>query len=254
MKVNDYLNHIQINSIEEPDYPFLEKLMNHHLLSIPFENLSVRKGKTINLEESALFNKIITQKRGGFCYELNGLFKWLLSNLGYLVSLVSAEVYCSTDNTFSPGFDHMVLLVHLENTYVVDVGFGDAFRKPISLKNGICEDVSGKYRVFPQNPSQNSYVIQKQEAGNWQAIYRFTDTPQEMIDFNEMCRYNSTSPNSHFTQKTICTLAQSNGRITLTDEHLIITKSGIKHKIPVTSHQCFKMYLLNNFNIDYEKV
>ena len=151
-------------------------------------------------------------------------------------------------------FDHMALQVHFENAYVVDVGFGDAFRKPISLKQGFCEDVSGKYRVYPQNLSQNSYIIQKQEAGNWQVIYRFTNAPLEIIDFNEMCRYNSNSPNSHFTQKTICTIAQHDGRLTLTDEHLITTDKGLRLKIPVTSQQCFKEHLLENFNIDYEKV
>lgn len=254
MNIDNYLNRIQIYSVEEPDFQFLTKLMNQHLLSIPFENLSVRKGKPIILEESSLFKKIITQKRGGFCYELNGLFMWLLTKLGYRVSLISSEVYNSDDHSFSPEFDHMALLVHLDITYIVDVGFGDAFRIPISLKNGHIEDLSGKYRVSAFESSQNSYIVQKHNAENWQAIYRFTTTPRELIDFNEMCRYNSESPASHFTQKTICTIAHQDGRVTLTDEHLTTTEKGFKNKIEVTSHQSFKKYLIDCFNIDFDNI
>jgi N-hydroxyarylamine O-acetyltransferase len=254
MDINHYLKRIQIDIGTKPDYFFLEKLIDHHLSNIPFENLSVRKRRTIILEENFLYRKILYRDRGGFCYELNGLFNWLLTQLGYDVSIVSAEVHLSSEKNFSPKYDHMALLVHLDNTYIVDVGFGDSFRKPILLNGGRVEDVSGKYQVRPPDSNQNYYIIQKQINNEWQPIYRLNTIPRELIDFNEMCRYNSNSPDSQFTQKTICTKANINGRITLTDDYLITTDKREKTRIPVTSFQNFKACLLKLFNMDYEMI
>jgi arylamine N-acetyltransferase len=116
---------------------------------IPFENLDIHQGKKIVLEENRIYEKIVINGRGGFCFELNGLFCWLLRSLGFSVSMVSSQVYRSAEDMFTPQFDHMVLLVNLEKAYLVDVGFGDTFRNPIALPDGIVEDISGTYRVQP---------------------------------------------------------------------------------------------------------
>ena len=120
MNCIQYLRRIQVNKTEDLSYSFLSKLQEQHLFTIPFENLDIHQGKKIVLEENRIYEKIVVCGRGGFCYELNGLFCWLLRSLGFTVSMVSARVYMPTKNRFAPEFDHMVLLVDLEKTYFME--------------------------------------------------------------------------------------------------------------------------------------
>jgi len=94
--------------------------------TVPFENLDIHLKRPIVLEDNALFDKIVTRKRGGFCYELNGLFAALLRALGFDVVMLSAGV-ANPEREFGPDFDHMALLVTLEQSWLADVGFGDSF-------------------------------------------------------------------------------------------------------------------------------
>jgi N-hydroxyarylamine O-acetyltransferase len=254
MDINQYLDRIKIPQIEEPSYSYLAKLQDHHLLSVPFENLDVLQGEEIVLDESRLYNKIVVRRRGGFCYELNGLFSWLLRELGFTVSMVSGRVYDPTDNSFSPEFDHMVLLAHLDKTYVIDVGFGDSFRKPIVLPDGEIEDVSGRYRIHPSHPDQDGYLLQKQTEGEWRAEYSFTTYPRKFTDFAKRCVFNQTSPESHFTQETVCTIATENGRVSLSRSNLTITEEQRKRKQPVTSPEEYRRILFEYFGIELKNV
>ena len=98
----------------------MNSLHIHNRYGYPFENLDIPKRNKIILEENRIYEKIVVCGRGGFCYELNGLFCWLLRSLGFTVSMVSARVYMPTKNRFAPEFDHMVLLVDLEKTYFME--------------------------------------------------------------------------------------------------------------------------------------
>src|SRR2546427_8621834 len=106
-----------------PDAETLRALQVAHLLAVPFENLSIHAGQPIILEDDALFTKIVENGRGGFCYEANGLFAALLRALGFNVAMLSAEV-ANAEGEFGPNFDHMALMVMLEQRWLVDVGFG----------------------------------------------------------------------------------------------------------------------------------
>src|SRR5256885_14139468 len=109
-----------------PDAETLRGLQVAHLQSVPFENLSIHAGEPIVLEDEALFKKIVERRRGGFCYEANGLFAALLRALGFHVSMLSAEV-AHAEGGFSRAFDHMALMVRLEQRWLADGGFGDSF-------------------------------------------------------------------------------------------------------------------------------
>jgi N-hydroxyarylamine O-acetyltransferase len=244
-----YLQRIKAEGIENPTYSFLSKLQEQHLFTVPFENLDIHRRKRIVLEESQIYQKIVVRGRGGFCYELNGLFCWLLRSLGFSVSMVSSQVYRSAEERFTPEFDHMVLLVDLDNTYLVDVGFGDAFRIPIAMPDGMVEDIGGKYRVRPVSAAHDRFVLQKQDKDNWQHLYCFSTRPRVISDFEEMCTYNQTSPESHFTQEIICTIATKNGRVSLSDKFLTITDGNSKRKITVDSDEDFKQKLRDHFEI-----
>jgi N-hydroxyarylamine O-acetyltransferase len=244
-----YLQRIQVNKTENLSYPFLSKLQEQHLFTVPFENLDIHRGKKIVLEENRIYDKIVACGRGGFCYELNGLFCWLLRSLGFTVSIVSARVYMPTKDRFTPEFDHMALLVDLEKTYLVDVGFGDNFRKPIALPDGKSEDISGRYRLRSFAPGQDTYILQKKDNNYWQSVYSFTKSPRVLSDFEEVSAYNQTSPESHFTQQTICSIATKNGRVSLSDDSLTITDGSSKKKTKVVSDKDFKHKLMDYFGI-----
>jgi len=219
------------------------------LFTVPFENLDIHQGNKIVLDEDRIYEKIVIGGRGGFCYELNGIFCWLLRSLGFTVSMASAQVYIPTKERFTPEFDHMVLLVDLENTYLVDVGFGESFRKPIALPNGKSEDISGIYRLRTFTSGQDTYILQKKDNNDWQTVYSFTKHPRVLSDFEEMNDFNQSSPESHFTQQTICSIATKSGRVSLSDDFLTITDGSSKRKINVISQEDFKHKLMDHFGI-----
>ena len=121
-----YLKRINYRGPLAPTAETLRRLQVAHLLSVPFENLSIHTGEPIVLDDDALFEKIVVRRRGGFCYELNGLFAALLRALGFHVEMLSAGVV-SQAGEFGPEFDHMTLLVSLAERWLADVGFGDSF-------------------------------------------------------------------------------------------------------------------------------
>ncbi|HEY5005937.1 MAG TPA: arylamine N-acetyltransferase, partial [Ktedonobacteraceae bacterium] len=125
MDIRDYLTRINYYGSRQPTLQTLQALHHAHLLAVPFENLSIHYRQPIILQEDLLFNKIVRQHRGGFCYELNGLFAWLLRQLGFQMSLLSASVSNGTDQ-FSPEFDHLTVLIHQLSgaNWLADVGFG----------------------------------------------------------------------------------------------------------------------------------
>jgi N-hydroxyarylamine O-acetyltransferase len=138
MDISKYLERINYHGSPESTVETLQALHEAHLLSVPFENLDIALGREIVLDEAALWRKIVEHRRGGFCYELNGLFVLLLRALGFQVDMLSAEVAGSTGE-FGPEFDHMTLLVHLEKDWIADVGFGDSFRRPLLLQADLAQ-------------------------------------------------------------------------------------------------------------------
>ena len=243
-----------------PSSSLLRALHEAHLLSVPFENLSIHYHEPIVLETAALYHKIVSRRRGGFCYELNGLFAWLLTELGYQVTLLSARVAEGEDD-FSPEFDHLTLAVQVVDggTFLADVGFGDSFRHPLRLEHEVAQDGGdGKtYRVMHSQPTPDAAGAQPDywtleclhETGEWESQYRFSTEPHPLADFTARCQYQQTSPDSHFTQKRICSLALPEGRISLSDLRLITTIDGMRTERVLQSEEEYTQALANHFGI-----
>lgn len=247
MELEQYLKRIGIANKELPSFDFLAELQNQHLISIPFEDLDIPERDRIILDIERIYKKIILTKRGGFCYELNGLFHWLLTQLGFKVDMLSARVYNSQKNELGPEFDHMTLLVHLEKDYLVDVGFGDSFRKPVEMPDGECEDISGRYRLY--NIDSENFELRRKEENKWILQYTFTTVPRRLSDYKAMCDFQQDSLTSHFRTRMKCTIATPTGRITLSDSSLTITEKGIKTKLEIRNAVAFKTSLVNYFGI-----
>lgn len=248
MDVKAYLERINYHGPVTPTAETLRALQSAHLLTVPFENLSIHAHEPIILEDEALFAKIVERRRGGFCYEANGLFAALLRDLGFKVSMLSAEV-AQADGGFGPAFDHMALMVTLEQRWLVDVGFGDSFREPLQLdERG--EQVQGNcaYRIHPDGPYL--MLMRRSKDEEWKAQYRFTLQPYDYADYAEMCRYHQTSPQSHFTRARVCSRATEQGRITLSEMRFITTsQDGAREERAITSQEEYAGILREHFGI-----
>jgi N-hydroxyarylamine O-acetyltransferase len=245
-----YLERIKYASSVVPNPDTLRGLQKAHLLTVPFENLSIHSQELIILEDSALFDKIVERRRGGFCYELNGLFAALLRALDFDVAMLSAEV-ANEAGTYGPKFDHMALLVSLEERWLVDVGFGDSFREPLLLDQRNTQTRRERsYRIIPDGP----YLILAQRANadaeEWKPQYRFTLEQYHYSDYTEMCYYHQTSAESHFTRGRICSRATNEGRLTLSEMRFIESKmNGERQERLLADEQEYARVLRDHFGI-----
>ncbi len=225
-----YLRRIEYRGPQEPTQATLRALHAAHVEAVPFENLDIHAGRPIVLNEEALFDKIVRRHRGGFCYELNGLFSALLAQLGFRVTRLSAGVL-GEDGAFGPDFDHMILLVELDDRWLADVGFGDAFWEPLRLDDP-GEQIQRGRRFRISHDGRVGTMLYEDVPGKPEG-YRFGFHSRQMADYEGMCRYHQTSPDSLFTQRRFLTRATPTGRITLRDTRLIVTEHGGRTERPL---------------------
>jgi N-hydroxyarylamine O-acetyltransferase len=250
LDVKAYLERIDYGGPLAPTAETLRGLHVAHLLTVPFENLSIHAGEPIVLEDEALFEKIVVRRRGGFCYEANGLFAALLRALGFRVEMLSAAV-ARREGGFGPEFDHMALLVTLEERWLADVGFGDSFAEPLLVdERGEQRQGRHAYRVTPDGDER--FVVSRRDGGEgeWKPQYRFALRPHAYEDFEDRCRFQQTSPQSHFTKARLCSLATAGGRLTLSGMRFIETGAdGARRERAVADEDEFAALLGEHFRI-----
>jgi N-hydroxyarylamine O-acetyltransferase len=218
----------------------LQALQLAHLKTVPFENLDISLGRRIKLDEDSLWNKIILNKRGGFCYELNGLFASLLSEIGFEVTHLNARDYQPEDNSFGIDFDHLALMVrvpHEPTRWLVEVGWGDTFTQPLDIDDP--KDQRQRSRTYRIEPFQNGYQLwQIDHAGTIARHYFFDLTPRNFpSDYEMTCSYHQSSPKSIFTQKRIISCLTDEGRISLDNDKLIVTRNGVRSEREVSEQE-----------------
>lgn len=201
----------------------LAELQALHLEHVPFENLDIHLGVPITLDRDALFHKVVRRRRGGFCYELNGLFADLLEALGADVRRLGSRVWGA--DRFGPPLDHLQLVVTWpgdDEPELVDVGFGRFATYPLRwASRGDQRDPTGTYRLADTPDGQIDVVW------NDRPSCRTDPRPLELDDFAAMCWYQQTSPASHFTQGPTCSrITADGGRVTLAGRLLIRTSAA----------------------------
>lgn len=230
----------------------LFRLQRQHLLNVPFENLDIHSGRKIELDIEKLFRKVVVEKRGGFCYELNGLFNELLKSIGYRTRLVSARVADSSGG-FGKEFDHMAIIVSADDKeFLVDVGFGAFTLEPLGLKLDVIQnDPEGKFVI--QQYDENYLIVRKHISDKlFQDQYIFTFRERNLEDFAGMCEYHQTSPESSFTHRKLCSMPTDYGRKTLTDRHFKIRIGEETSQIEVSDDEEFLKLLREHFNIELD--
>ncbi len=254
-RIDAYLARISVAAELEPapTIETLRLLQTRHLLSVPFENLDIHWKRPIVLDIDKFYAKIVEERRGGFCYELNGLFNDLLKSLGFNTRLVSARVF-GGERGFGPEFDHAAIIVTIgELEYLADVGFGDFAAEPLRLIADI-----------EQRDREGDFVIRRAEFGVLEAAkkidgdlvpqYRFEPIGRDLSEFAEMCDFQQYSPKSHFTKGKLCSIMTDTGRKTLTDTSYIETSNGERREIAIDSEQSFAEMLKKEFGIELREI
>ncbi|MYQ40162.1 MULTISPECIES: arylamine N-acetyltransferase [unclassified Streptomyces] len=222
-----YLERIGAARPSRADAAALRELQVRHLMAVPFENLSIHLGEDIVLEEAKLVDKIVTRRRGGFCYELNGAFAALLRALGFRVTLLQARVFGDGGRLGIP-YDHVALRVETDDgtgPWLADVGFGDHALHPIELETRTEQvDPCGRFRLR-EAPQGDLDLLRD---GSRQ--FRLDLRPRVPADFRAGAWYHRTSPDSHFSRSLICSRRTEDGRVTLRGRTLITTVRGERHE------------------------
>jgi N-hydroxyarylamine O-acetyltransferase len=246
MDIEAYLRRIAYDGPREISATCLRDLHRQHPFTVPFENLDIPLKTTIRLNLPQLYDKIVVRRRGGFCYELNGLFCELLKTMSYHVRMLSARVR-RDDGGFGPEFDHMLLKVELAEPWLVDVGFGDSFVDPMVLRTGADQVYGPRYSVL--DTGDEWQLLREDEKGQL-PLYRFRDVPRDLSDYAGMCHFHQTSPKSGFTQRWICGRATPEGRITLTNMRLIVTRGGTREETVLANEAEVLRCLSSQFGIE----
>ena len=210
-----YLDRLGINEILEPTRENLDKLVYAHLTHIPYENLEYCIEKSCpDLTIGGLYNKLVLKKRGGYCFELNGLLGWLLRELGYQVTDYMAR-YLRGESTIPMRRHRVLKVVATDGTWICDVGIGEvAPRLPIRLEEHTVQEQYGETYRLTKDPFLG-WVLEDLHHGKWRNFYAFTEEPQLNVDFIAPSFYCEKHPDSPFTSQEMFSLKTAEGRITL---------------------------------------
>ncbi|NNE38161.1 MAG: acetyltransferase [Gammaproteobacteria bacterium] len=250
MNVDNILERIEYNGPREPTLEVLTALQHAYLYTVPFENLDIHARIKIDLDTQKFYNKIVTNHRGGFCYESNALFSYLLDALGFNVTIVAAKMISTAG--MSPGYSHMALKVKLDQDYLVDVGNGQSVRDPLPIPGDVVSRSEGiRYKVA--NHSDYEYALYfRTEENDWSPRFIFNTDPRRLEEFAVMCHYHQTSPDSVFTKQRLVTLATPDGRLTLTDESFNMTENDNKITEAIESKAEIEELLQKHFKINVQ--
>jgi len=214
-----------------PALEVLNDVMHAHVQSVPFENLDVLLGRGIDLAPEALHRKIIEQRRGGYCFEQNGLLLLVLGAIGFTVTPLSARVRYQRPRDYTPARTHLFLRVEIDGApWIADVGVGG-----LSLTSAIRLDLEGEQPTRHEHRrivrERGRFFHQVRFGDEWHDVLEFTGEEMPLIDRELANWFTSTHPQSHFKNRLIAARAlPDGGRLTLLNRELTTrSRSGEAH-------------------------
>ncbi|NEU57282.1 arylamine N-acetyltransferase [Halorussus sp. MSC15.2] len=263
--IESYLSRIGLDprAVRTADRDTLETVQRAHVTSVPFETLAVTgdpfgpdPGEGVTLTLPHLYGKIVGRERGGFCFELNGLFGWLLAELGFDADRIAARML-SDDGDPRPPANHHSHLVDLGRRYVVDVGCGvPSMRRPLPLDGTAVSDAAGvEWRVVESERPDADYLTQCRSPGDeeWTDRYVFDATPRKLCYFEATCDYLATAPESGFTGDPTVSIATERGHLKLSPEKLTRSERGDRSECEITEDEWDDL-LESEFGLRYGSV
>jgi N-hydroxyarylamine O-acetyltransferase len=262
MDVDAYLERIGYAGSRRPDASTLRGLHLAHLRTVPFENLDVYLKRPIYLDVELLYRKIVLNRRGGLCYELNGLLAWLLEALGYRVTCFSSRAYMG-DGRFNPEFDHLVLLVECAEDgsaedgdgepmrWLADVGWGIAHHEPLRFDDP-GDQVQGALTWRLGGEGDFREVWRRRPGSDWELKHRFTLIPRRLAEFAATCDWHQHSPESEVSYKRLVAQVRGDDEVILSENHLSIICGGQHEQQVVTDEATFRALLRQHFDLDLD--
>lgn len=248
MDLSAYLDRIDYQGDSAASRDTLRALHLAHVLTVPFENLDNFLGRPVSLEPADLFAKMVTAKRGGYCFELNGLFGLLLEEFGFSVTRLIARVRYGSKPPYPRS--HQVLMVKIaDEPWLVDVGFGgNGLLEPIPLETGArARQFSEEFRLTALECDE--YLLQCLVHEEWESLYSFTLEPCQPVDYHYPNYFHSHSSESRFMQRRVCTIPTKDGRKTLVDRSLSIRRNETSEKSVADSDAEYARLLYEHFGI-----
>ena len=227
MDLDLYFRRIGYLGTRAPTLGTLSALTEAHAQAIPFENLDVLLGRPIRLEPEALFDKLVAEQRGGYCFEQNGLFLAVLEELGFRVTPISARVRLQRPRDFIPPRTHVFIRVELEGeSFLTDVGVGAlSLTGPLRLLEDAEQETPHEPRRLVREGS--SWFHQVRFGNEWHDVCEFTLEPMPSIDRELGNWFTSAHPQSHFKNRLIVARAAPDGqRVSLLNDELSVRNRG----------------------------
>jgi len=234
--LQDYFKRIGYSGKPAKNIETLRLLMRCQLFSVPFENLDVQAGTVVSMMPEEIVEKLVYRQRGGYCYEVNGLFAMVLQALGFEYQLVAARPM------FYPvrrPKTHMAIVVQLEQqAWLCDLGFGSyGIRAPIALEL-LDHEVTQDSDCFKLSANgQGTFLLQAKVEQHWQPQFEFNLSPWEFLDFYPANYMNSTHPDAIFVQKLLVVLHTPTGRHILFGNTLKTITDGVVEKRILSAEQ-----------------
>lgn len=247
VQIKSYLERIHFDREINLDADTLSDLIKAHLENIPFENLDIFDfHKVISLDEETLFEKIITNKRGGYCFELNRLFYYLLESLGFSVYPIAARILWNKETP--PPLGHMAIGVVIDGvSYLCDIGYGGPGPKGLIR---IAEEVQTVQDAeFRFTEKDEEFFLERLHHGEWKVIFSFYNRPFPLIDFDLLHYFAATSERMIFCRARILNLCTPNGSKALMDMELKKTENGVTEVILYNNMEELKQGIEAEFGI-----
>lgn len=223
LDVAAYLEWIGYGGTPRVDLATLTELQQLHMTAVPFENLDIALGAGVDVDVDASIDKIVEHGRGGWCFELNAAFAALLEAIGFDVLLLGAAVLL---NGPSRTIDHLTLEVDLDQPYLVDVGFGQGFTRPLLLNQSTPQPGGdGDYQLIA---SPEGTTLARLDDGVPVAQYRFKRVAHRLDQFEAASSALQSDPDGSWRRKPFATRLLDRGpdRVTLTSDRLEIIRDG----------------------------
>ena len=233
-QIEAYFERIHYQDVFTWGVESLDRLCALHQQYIPYENVAIMEGTALDLSPSALFDKMICQKRGGFCFELNALFRTLLQSLGYSVTNLMARIHTNENNL--PFRRHQVLAVHFPNEIrICDVGvYSDASRTSLVLDEaGVHFDGLNYFKLF-RDEVLGWVLTCKRGEEDYTELSSFTLDPYQDYDFIQACYYAENHVDSTYNKFPLAAIRTTYGRICLKDTTLSISHKDELQRIELT--------------------
>jgi arylamine N-acetyltransferase len=258
LDLTGYFERISYGGAVEPTQDVLQDLMTAHTQAIPFENLDPVMGVPVDdLSPDALIDKLVHRRRGGYCYEQNGLMGYVLAEVGFRVRRLAGRViWMLPPDTSPPAQTHTVLAVTFpgsQGSYLVDVGFGgQTLTSPIRFEIGNAQPT--RHEPYRLQDHGNGLVLQAQVRGEWQSLYEFTTETRPQIDLKVGSWYVSTNPASHFVTGLMVALVSDDARLNLSGRNLAIHRDAGTEKIVLDDAAAVVDALRDRFGINIDDV